>query len=92
MHELYEPDAYFDRFEGLFLRDNFQFGQSRAAYWCRHPWAWLKSQARDLVRSLFLFNRLMRLIPEGPELRRIYRRPLGSMALRRPEPACCSCT
>jgi radical SAM superfamily enzyme YgiQ (UPF0313 family) len=85
MQELYEPAAYFDRLEGLFLRDNFQFGQSRAAYWRFHPWAWLKAQTRDLVRSLFLFNRLMRLIPEA-HLRNEYRRRLGRLLKRRREP------
>jgi radical SAM superfamily enzyme YgiQ (UPF0313 family) len=86
MQELYEPTAYFDRLESLFLRENFQFGQSRAAYWRRHPWKRLKAQARDLARSLFLFNRLMRSVPEA-HLREEYRRRLGRLLKRRREPA-----
>jgi radical SAM superfamily enzyme YgiQ (UPF0313 family) len=86
MRELYEPEAYFNRLEQLFLRDNFQFGQSRAAYWRRHPWAWLKGETRELVRSAFLYRRLMRMIPEG-RLQAEYRRRLGRLLRRRREPA-----
>jgi len=34
----YEPDAYFQRFEALYLSGNFRFGCARARYWRRHPW------------------------------------------------------
>jgi radical SAM superfamily enzyme YgiQ (UPF0313 family) len=86
MQELYEPEAYFNRLEQLFLRDNFQFGQSRTLYWRRHPWAWLKGQTRELLRSAFLYGRLMRMIPEG-HLRAEYRRRLGRLLRQRREPA-----
>jgi len=50
MQELYEPTAYFDRLDDLFVRGNFRFSQTRAAYWRRHPWSGLKE--RDASRSL----------------------------------------
>ncbi len=86
LQELYEPVAYFDRLEALYLDGNFRFGQSRASYLRRHPWAWLKDHALDLARSVVLFFRLMRLIPEA-HLRNEYRRRLGRLLRRRREPA-----
>jgi len=85
MQQLYEPVAYFDRLEQLFLRDNFQFGQSRAAYWRRHPWAWLKGQSKQLIASAVLYRRLMRAVPER-SLRDEYRRRIGRLLRRRREP------
>ncbi len=52
MRDLYEPDAYFNRLEDLYLRANFQFGQGRAAYLRKHPWAWLKGRVKDFAASL----------------------------------------
>jgi hypothetical protein len=86
MQELYEPVAYFDRLEQLFLHDNFQFGQSRAAYWRRHPWAWLKGQATQLIRSAVVYRRLMRAVPEA-DLRDEYRRRVRRLLKQRREPA-----
>jgi radical SAM superfamily enzyme YgiQ (UPF0313 family) len=86
MQELYEPSAYFDRLEHLFLRDNFQFGQSRSAYWRRHPWAWLKGQATQLIRSAVVYRRLMRAVPEA-DLRDEYRRRVRRLLKQRREPA-----
>jgi hypothetical protein len=86
MQELYEPSAYFDRLEQLFLRDNFQFGGSRAAYWRRHPWAWLKGQATQLIRSAVVYRRLMRAVPEA-HLRDEYRRRIRRLWRERREPA-----
>jgi radical SAM superfamily enzyme YgiQ (UPF0313 family) len=86
MQELYEPAAYFDRLEALYLRGNFRFGQSRAAYLRRHPWAWLKGHGLDLARCAYVYLRLMRSIPEA-HLRNEYRRRVGRLLRRRREPA-----
>ena len=51
MQELYEPHAYFDRLDELFLQGNFRFSQTRAAYWRRHPWSWLRGNATQIARS-----------------------------------------
>src|SRR3954466_12803426 len=60
MHELYERTAYFDRLDDLFLRGNFRFSQTRAAYWREHPIAWLKGNATHLARSAAMYLQLMR--------------------------------
>jgi radical SAM superfamily enzyme YgiQ (UPF0313 family) len=86
MQELYAPSAYFERLEQLFLRDNFQFAQSRSAYWRRHPWAWLKCQSKQLIASAVLYRRLMRAVPER-SLREEYRRRIRRLLRRRREPA-----
>jgi radical SAM superfamily enzyme YgiQ (UPF0313 family) len=85
MRELYEPHAYFGRLEDLYLRHQVQWGRGRARYWRRHPWQHLKAQAANLVRSVVLFRRLMREIPEAG-LRREYRRRLGRLLRRRRDP------
>ena len=54
MRDLYEPEAYFERLEGLYLRDRFRFAVPRQRYWRRHPWNWLQSQTINLVRFLYL--------------------------------------
>ncbi len=85
MAELYDTTAYFDRLDDLFLRGNFRFSQTRAAYWRRHPWSWLKGNAQHLTRSVLIFLQLMRGVPE-PELRREYRRRLRNLLRTRRDP------
>jgi hypothetical protein len=85
MTRLYEPQAYFERLEDLFLRNRLAFGRGIKKYWRRHPWAWLKGQARNLAASVVLYHRLMSNIPEA-ELRREYRRRLWRLAAARPDP------
>jgi radical SAM superfamily enzyme YgiQ (UPF0313 family) len=86
MGELYNPDFYFERLENLFLAREFDWGRARNAYWRKHPWKKWKSQSVDAVLAAGLFLRLMKNIPD-PELRRIYRRRMTTMALRRPDPS-----
>ncbi|MHB8861036.1 MAG: B12-binding domain-containing radical SAM protein [Pirellulaceae bacterium] len=86
MQDLYEPNAYFERFEALYLVRHFTFGRSRAQYWLRHPWIRFKAQAADLARSAFLCWRLIRHIPQ-PQLRRVYRRRLWHLLRTRPDPS-----
>src|SRR5581483_12278329 len=40
MRQLYEPEPYFERLDGLYLCNRFCFGRTRAAWWRRHPWSW----------------------------------------------------
>jgi radical SAM superfamily enzyme YgiQ (UPF0313 family) len=86
LRELYEPTAFFDRLEQLYLRDRFQFAQTRTAYWRRHPWNWLKAQALYLARSAGLYFLLMRGISDAG-LKREYRRRLGRLLRERPDPS-----
>lgn len=85
MRELYEPAAYFDRLDDLFLRSNFKFSAARAAYWRRHPWVWLRGNAKELSRSALIYVQLMRGVP-GAALRREYRRRVAGLLRRRRDP------
>jgi hypothetical protein len=85
MHDLYEPAAYFDRLDDLFLRGNFRFSQTRAAYWRRHPVAWIKGNATHSVRSVAMYLQLMRGVPEA-NLRFEYRRRIRNLLRTRRDP------
>lgn len=86
MQELYDPDFYFERLETLFITRKFDWARTRNAYWRKHPWRKLKSQSVDAVLATGLFLRLMKNVPD-PQLRRIYRRRMATMARRRPDPS-----
>ncbi len=83
--ELYEPEAYFERFEDLYLRGGFKFGVERAAYWRRHWWQWLKAESLMLARSAGIYLELMRSVPDV-RLRRAYRRYLMRLLRERRDP------
>ncbi len=85
MQELYEPGAYFERLEALYLGQNMPFGQGMVNHWKRHPWTWLKTQTENLVASVVLYTRLMRGIPEV-SLRQEYRRRVWRLVKARPDP------
>jgi radical SAM superfamily enzyme YgiQ (UPF0313 family) len=86
MAELYEPGAYFERFEDLYLKARLDKDAGIRKYWRRHPWKWLKTELGKLGASLGLFLRLVRSIPEA-ELRAEYRRRLWRIVRRRPNPS-----
>jgi radical SAM superfamily enzyme YgiQ (UPF0313 family) len=81
---MYAPEAFFDRAEQLYLRDRFQFAQTRRAWWRRHPWAWLKDETIYVARSAVLYWRLVHRIPEHA-LRDEYRRRVGRLLRARPD-------
>jgi radical SAM superfamily enzyme YgiQ (UPF0313 family) len=85
MHDLYEPEAYFERLDRHFVEDGFRFGQARAAYWRTHRWSWLKGESVHLARSAALYWQLMRGVPDK-ELRREYRRRIGRILRVRRDP------
>lgn len=85
MQELYDPDAYFQRLEDLYLRGGFSVGAGRARYWQRHFWLRLKGQARHLAWSAYLFWRLMQGVPDAA-LRRQYRHRLWRLLKVRRDP------
>ena len=79
LSELYEPEAFFERLEDLYLRARIPYYPARRAYWRRHPWRRLKAGRGLLAGSAVLFARLMRHVPE-PALRREYRKRLLAAA------------
>jgi radical SAM superfamily enzyme YgiQ (UPF0313 family) len=78
MREIYDPQAYFERLEDLYLRDNFQIGPGRARWWRTHRWSSFKGLARHVVASAFIYWRLMQKVPDA-RLRSEYRRRIGRM-------------
>jgi radical SAM superfamily enzyme YgiQ (UPF0313 family) len=84
MNELYEPEAFFERLEALFLRGKFAWAPGRSRYMRHHPWRRLRAGAVEVVRAAVLYARLMRAVPQ-PALRREYRRRLAGLLRLRPE-------
>ncbi len=92
MRELYEPTAFFDKVEQLYLHDRFRFGQTCTTYWHRHPWTWLKAQTLFLARSAGLYWLLMRGV-QGPAIATRISPPAGpAIARSGPIRPCCSFT
>src|SRR5262249_53545003 len=81
MRELYEPGAFFDRVEELYLRARVPYYPAR-----RHAplWRRLAQQARGLAEAAGLFARLMRPVKEAA-LRRDDRRRLLRLLRSRPD-------
>jgi radical SAM superfamily enzyme YgiQ (UPF0313 family) len=86
MRDVYSPEAYFQRVDDLFLRDDFQFGLPRAKYWRAHPWRGMKSQALNLVRFAGIYWRLMRHVTDK-SLKAEYRRRIVGLLKSRRDPA-----
>jgi radical SAM superfamily enzyme YgiQ (UPF0313 family) len=85
MEALYQPEAYFERVEALFLEGRLDYGRGRARYWRAHPWRRRASQARDLGAALVLAARLLGRLPDAG-LRREYARRLARAWRQRREP------
>mgnify|MGYP001038510670 CR=1 FL=1 len=73
LNRLYEPTAYFERTDALFLDPDFDIGIVNKKPWWRISGRWAFSEAKCVVESVGLFLRLMKNVPQ-PELRREYRR------------------
>jgi radical SAM superfamily enzyme YgiQ (UPF0313 family) len=78
MRDVYDPAAYFERLEDLYLHDKFQMGPGRARYWRTHWWSSFKGLARHVAASAFLYWRLMHKVPDA-RLRHEYRRRIWRM-------------
>jgi radical SAM superfamily enzyme YgiQ (UPF0313 family) len=83
--ELYDPKAYFDRIEELFLREKIVQCRAQARNWGGRPWTGLLRRLGFLAQSAVLLGRLLWQVRE-PELRREYLRRLARFAGRRREP------
>jgi radical SAM superfamily enzyme YgiQ (UPF0313 family) len=85
LNDLYEPAAYFDRLNDLYLRQNIAYSPGRARWWRRHRWNQAKTQAANLGRAAVLFARLMRRVPDEI-LRREYRKSVAGLLRVRRDP------
>jgi radical SAM superfamily enzyme YgiQ (UPF0313 family) len=72
MHELYEPEAYFDRVDEVLLRRRTPYFAARARYRRWRPWQRLRVNVRTLVEATVLLSRILRQVSD-PNLQRIYR-------------------
>ncbi|APW59136.1 B12-binding domain-containing radical SAM protein [Paludisphaera borealis] len=75
LNRLYEPEAYFERTDALFLDPAFELGIVKKKPWWRLSRRWVLSEAKCVVESLGLFSRLIWSVPSA-ELRREYRKRL----------------
>ncbi|QDV33103.1 B12-binding domain-containing radical SAM protein [Tautonia plasticadhaerens] len=85
MNELYEPEAYFERMEDLFLKGNLNIGRGRLRWWRTRPHLRAKTELMWLLQSIGLFIRLMTSVPD-PALRREYRRRMWRYLKKRQNP------
>jgi hypothetical protein len=85
LKDLYEPEAFFGRVDDLYLKQNAPFFAGMRNYYRRYPARRLGGIVKDLSRTLGLFARLMRRVPEA-SLRRQYRRRLARLLQKRPDP------
>lgn len=85
MRELYEPQAYFDRVDALYLDTDFAPGEKQREYLSRHRFKRYKTQAWNGLRGWVVYRRLMSRVRE-PELREIYRERLMNLWQVRKDP------
>jgi radical SAM superfamily enzyme YgiQ (UPF0313 family) len=85
LQDLYEPEAYFDRLDDLYLRGRAPHLVGQKIYWRRHPLHRLKTIVSDIALAAGVFARLMTRVSE-PALRRVYRRRIAGFLRRRPDP------
>lgn len=81
----YDPQAYFERTEALFLRKGYDLGYGRSTYWKTHRLRQVGIEVVHILQAIGLFFRLMRGIPSG-EMRREYRKRFWRFLKRRPRP------
>ena len=82
MDELYEPEAYFARLDGLYLEGGFATAPARRRL---PPWRRLAADAALLAQATLVLARLLRRVPE-PALRREYARRCWRVARARRDP------
>jgi hypothetical protein len=75
LKELYDPEAFFDRTDALFLNPFFEIGITSKRRWWQISPRWLRSEAQSAIEGLGLFARLVSNVPD-PALRKLYRQRL----------------
>lgn len=77
LSRLYEPEAYFERTDALFLDPKFEIGVARTPR-VRSLWRRVVDESQYLAQSIGVFAFLMRGVKD-PELRTLYRKRLWGM-------------
>lgn len=88
MSDLYEPEAYFDRLEAIYIKERIPYAEGRRRWWRKHPLARFKTELRNSIASIVLFRRMMQGIPEA-HLRREYRHRILKLLKARRDPGLC---
>jgi len=83
VNRLYEPDAYFDRLDDLYLRGRALLHRGWFAYAARHPWRRRARHLRFWVDSLGMMLSLSLLVRD-PALRSVYYRRIVRYLRTRP--------
>ena len=86
MRELYEPAAYLDRVDALFVDAGVRPEQARRRHLEQHPWRRRADGARLLAEAGFIFLRLMGGVADA-DLRRKYRSRIWRILKTKPDPA-----
>jgi radical SAM superfamily enzyme YgiQ (UPF0313 family) len=73
MVDLYDPEAYFDRLDDLYITERIDIDRACRRYGVHHPWWRWARNIRYWIESSILMARLLRGVREQ-SLRRIYRR------------------
>jgi hypothetical protein len=74
VNDLYEPAAYFERLDELFVTQQIRLGNRQCRdYWRRRPWRFLTTQVGAWAQFVVIYHRLMRCVREA-DLRDLYRR------------------
>jgi radical SAM superfamily enzyme YgiQ (UPF0313 family) len=85
MHDLYQPQAFFDRLDALYLDGNFRYASHYIDYWRRKPWQWFRRMRYAIM--FFVGAAFMLLFKvKDATLRRTYRRRLLRLMWKRWEP------
>ncbi|HYM29871.1 MAG TPA: DUF4070 domain-containing protein [Candidatus Cybelea sp.] len=85
MRDLYEPGAYFDRLDDLYLRARIRPGRSRTEHLRAKPLKLLRLNAILILEAFGIFMRLMNRVPDKT-LRRAYRQCFWRVLSQRFEP------
>ncbi len=85
MTELYEPEAFFDRLDDLYVNACMPHLAAQAHYRRTRPWQRLGANTRALVEAGVLLTRILRRVPEA-HLRRIYRQRILHLLRTRRNP------
>jgi radical SAM superfamily enzyme YgiQ (UPF0313 family) len=85
MRDVYDPEAFFDGLEELYLTDRLHSGRARGEYWRRHWWTGFKGLAWHVGASAFLYWRICYCTPNA-RLRSEYRRRIARLLKVRRDP------
>jgi radical SAM superfamily enzyme YgiQ (UPF0313 family) len=74
LKQLYDPEAYFERTEALFLDPNFEIGYGKLkGYWRKHPLRWIKTEGLNALAALYVYTRILSTLPDA-ELKKEYKK------------------